>query len=319
MQDKYGRKIEYLRLSVTQNCNLKCIYCMPDDKGKETCNCESLTPDEIEKVVSVLASLGIKKVRITGGEPLLRPDICEIIKRVAGIGGIEDISLTTNGIRLAALAGDLKAAGLMRVNISLDSLKPEVFKKITGGGRVEDVLDGIQKALDVGLRPVKTNTVLIKGINDNEIDDFILLAKEQPVDVRFIELMPIGRFGEENTGRIIPSSDIIAAHPELEYLGSDSSGQPARYYGIEGYKGRIGFISPMSHKFCNDCNRIRLTCDGKLKLCLGNNGECDLVGLLHDSPEKLAEALKKAIYEKPAGHNFKKGFASEKGMNQIGG
>lgn len=319
MQDRFGRKIEYLRLSVTDDCNLKCLYCMPETKDKKVCRSHSLSPDEIVRIVSVLAKLGIKKVRVTGGEPLVRPDTGDIIKGIAAIDGIEDISLTTNGIRLAAMAYTLKASGLSRVNISLDSLKPEVFSRITGGGNITAVLDGIKEAVASGLRPVKINTVLIKGLNDSEVDNFIRLAKDNPVDVRFIELMPVGKFGESNMERIIPNSAIISAHPELRHIEDACTGQPARYYEIEGYMGRIGFISPMSHKFCSSCNRIRLTCTGKLRPCLGDNGEVDLLPIIENGPDMLEETLKKAIFEKPEGHNFSKGFTSQKGMNEIGG
>ena len=249
----------------------------------------------------------------------MRPDICDIIKRISSITGIEDISLTTNGIRLAAMAQELASSGLMRVNISMDSLKPEVFKHITGGGNVAAVLNGIQKAVDYGLKPVKINTVLIKGENDTEVDDFIRLAQSNPIDVRFIELMPVGSFGESNMDRIIPNSDIISAHPGLQYIEEDYTGQPARYYKIEGYKGKIGFISPMSHKFCSSCNRIRLTCTGRLRPCLGSNGEIDVMDAMRRHPDMLEDVLKKAIFEKPEGHNFNSGFISKKGMNEIGG
>jgi molybdenum cofactor biosynthesis protein A, bacterial len=321
MQDKYGRTIEYLRLSVTQNCNLRCIYCMPSDEKDNSCECGngSLSPADIEIITAAMAKLGIRKVRITGGEPLVRPDICEIISRIVSIKEIEDISLTTNGIRLSELASKLSKAGLKRVNISLDSLKPEVFSRITGGGDIQKVLDGIQKALDAGLYPVKVNTVLIKGINDSEIDDFIDLTAGKPIDVRFIELMPIGRYGESNTDKIIYNSDIIAAHPYLKYVGSEEEAQPATYYKLEGGKGRVGFISPMSHKFCNKCNRIRLTCDGKLKPCLGNNGEVDIMDTLRHHPDSLETLIRKVIYDKPEGHAFENGFKSDKRMKEIGG
>lgn len=322
MQDRYGRPIEYLRLSVTQNCNLKCIYCMPAGEEQDNCSeCGSrfLSPADIEKIVSAMAQLEIKKVRITGGEPLIRPDICDIIVRISSIQGIEDISLTTNGIKLPELAGKLQKAGLKRVNISLDSLKPDIFSRITGGGDIEKVLEGIRKALDSGLFPVKVNTVLIKGINDSEIDDFIKLTEDMPIDVRFIELMPIGRFGESNMDKIVFNSDIIAAHPQLIYVGCEKEAQPAVYYKLEGGIGRIGFISPISHKFCNKCNRIRLTCDGKLKPCLGNNGEVDILDTLRHYPDNLETLIRKVIFDKPEGHTFEKGFISEKRMKEIGG
>lgn len=319
MLDQFGRLIEYLRISVTQNCNLKCLYCRPDEK-EDGPNCMNyLTPEEYGKIVKAMVSLGIRSVRITGGEPLIRKDICEIIERISKIEGIEDISLTTNGIRLDKMAEELKAAGLRRLNISLDSLKKDKFEYITGGGKLEDTLNGIQKALALGLTPVKINTVLIKGVNDDEIDEFINLTKNSQLEVRFIELMPIGKFGEENSDKIVYNTDIINSRQELIFCEDTLKGSPARYYKMDGYKGKIGFISPMSHKFCDCCNRIRLTCDGKIKPCLGNNGEVDVTGILRQTPEELKEFIRKVIFEKPYGHHFERGFSSKRDMNRIGG
>lgn len=316
MKDSHGREIEYLRISVTNNCNLKCLYCSPGENKKHP---DELTPEEFEIIVRNMVDLGIKKVRITGGEPLIREDICEIIKRISKIEGIEDISMTTNGIYLDGMAKKLKLAGLNRINISLDSLKADKFRRITGGGRIEDVLKGIEKAVNVGLDPVKINTVLIKGINDEEIDDFILLAKDHSLVVRFIELMPIGKYGEQNTDKIVYNSDIIRSRPQLIFCEDIMKGQPASYYSIDEYKGRIGFISPLTHKFCSSCNRIRLTSDGKIKPCLGNNGEIDITQVLRNDPGGLSAFIKKAIYNKPEGHNFGNGFSSDRNMSMIGG
>lgn len=319
MIDGCGRKIEYLRVSVTEKCNLKCIYCDPDG---ENCSREvntELTPDQIEALVRSMAKIGIKKVRITGGEPLVRRDICEIVSRVASVEGIEDISMTTNGISLHRYAQKLKLAGLKRLNISLDSLKEDRLFKITGGGSLKKILDGIDLALEAGLTPVKINTVLIKGVNDDEIDDFIALTKDRPLECRFIELMPIGAFGEKNAGKVIPSSEIIAARPHLEYLEKVDKGAPAEYYRAKGHAGKVGFISPMSHKFCGDCNRIRLTSDGKIRPCLGNNGEVDVMDVLDNHPEELDSFIKNVIYNKPVGHHFGEDFSSSRHMNRIGG
>ncbi|NJD02794.1 MAG: GTP 3',8-cyclase MoaA [Ruminiclostridium sp.] len=323
MIDKLGRKIEYLRLSVTQSCNLNCVYCKPVNKSAESevlpVACEKLTPGELETVVRAMAALGIIKVRITGGEPLSRPDIIEIVKKISTIQGIVDLSMTTNGTQLPEFAYKLKDAGLMRLNISLDSLKPERFKLITGIPKLGRVLEGINIALEAGLSPVRINTVLIKGINDDEIADFMRLACDKPLEVRFIELMPIGSFGEQNLDKVVYNSDIINAHPELVRCEEEYSGQPAKYYNINGYRGKIGFISSLSHKFCSSCNRIRLTCDGKIKPCLGNNGEVDLLEVLRYDPGSLERVIKKAISEKPGGHNFGKDFSSARNMNMIGG
>jgi GTP 3',8-cyclase len=321
MKDKFGREIEYLRISITQNCNLKCIYCASSSSGqKPASECDTgLTPLEIRTVTGAMAGLGIKKVRITGGEPLMRADIGEIIRGISGIKGIEDISVTTNGVYLNEMAKELKKAGLKRINISLDSLREERFRFITGGGSLRMVLDGIGKALEYGMIPVKINTVLVKGINDDEIDDFIRLAKERPVEVRFIELMPIGRFGEQNGEKIVFNQDIISSHPELVKCEDQAKSGVAKYYKVDGYQGKIGFISPISHKFCHCCNRIRLTCDGRIKPCLGDNGEVSVLDVLRNNPSKLGEFIERVIYEKPAGHNFDDGYRSERTMNTIGG
>jgi GTP 3',8-cyclase len=227
--------------------------------------------------------------------------------------------MTTNGLHLAKMAEELKKSGLKRVNISLDSLKSEKFAYITGGGKLEGVLEGIKRAVEVGLTPVKVNTVLIKGINDDEIEDLIALARDNPIEVRFIELMPIGSFGEQNMDKIIYNDEIIATHPELVRCSDDNDSEPSRYYTVNGYQGRIGFISPMSHKFCNSCNRIRLTCDGKIKPCLGNNREMDMMKVLRGNRDELDEVVRKVIYEKPQGHHFGKRFKSNRKMNMIGG
>ncbi|HEX2945498.1 MAG TPA: GTP 3',8-cyclase MoaA [Clostridia bacterium] len=319
MKDQFGREIEYLRISVTQNCNLKCLYCSPDGSGGVPKCPDYLSPEEFERIVRSMVKTGIRNVRITGGEPLTRCDICEIIERISKIEGIEDLSMTTNGINLGKMADKLKAAGLKRLNISMDSLKADKFRYITGGGRLEDTMKGIQKSMELGMNPVKINTVLIKGVNDDEIDDFIQLTKDSPLEVRFIELMPIGRFGEENSDKSISNSDIIEARPELVPCEDGLAGAPARYYRIEGYKGKVGFISPMSHKFCSSCNRIRLTCEGKIKPCLGNNGESDITEVLKQDSAALDEFVRKAIYEKPEGHNFGKDFSSVRNMSMIGG
>ena len=319
MKDRFGRKIEYLRLSVTRKCNLKCMYCRPSGDVGECDPCGELTAEEMERIVASLAGLGVRKVRITGGEPLTRTDVCEIISKISGIPQIGDISMTTNGIHLEDMAGDLKKAGLKRINISLDSLQSNRFQSITGGGRLQDTLRGIEEAINAGLQPVKINTVLIRGTNEDEVEEFIHLAKEYPIEVRFIELMPVGSFGEQNRDKIVYNSDIIAAHPQLQAVRESAGNGPAEIFAIPGYKGRIGFISPMSRKFCEHCNRIRLTCDGRIIPCLGNNGGFDITGILRDFPEKLDETIEDIIFNKPEGHRFNQVFQSERGMNEIGG
>lgn len=318
MNDHMGRTIEYLRLSVTQRCNLNCIYCRPTNSCIEHDD-YIISVEQYCTIISAMADIGIKKVRITGGEPLLRNDICDIIRVVSKTMGIEDVSLTTNAVLLAPMAFKLKEAGLNRVNISLDSLKDDSFGRITGGGSLKKAWEGVEQAVYAGLNPVKTNTVLIRGENGDEIDDLMSLAKDLPIDVRFIELMPLGEYGSNNSDKRIPSTEIIASRPHLIYEGGARGPQPAEYYRIEGYKGRIGFISPMSHRFCSTCNRVRLTYDGKIKTCIGDNNEQDIMGVLADNPNGLKDYIRNIIYTKPYGHNFGEGFASERSMDRIGG
>ena len=319
MIDQYGRNIGYLRLSVTENCNLKCIYCNPDGTLCNPVDRNQMSVDEIVKTVRAMVRVGIRKVRITGGEPTVRPDLIEIVRRIAALPGIDDLSMTTNGLRLSALADDLKQAGLHRLNISLDSLDAGKFEAITGGGKLETVLEGIDHALAIGLKPIKINTVLIRGINDDEIDGLIGLAKNRPIDIRFIELMPIGHYGESNRGKILTSDEVLAKHPGLIPLQRDEQGAPAVYYAIDGYQGRIGFISPVSHEFCEDCNRIRVTADGKIRPCLGHNGEVDIKPFFPLDDEAFDAWIADIIFRKPRGHDFNTEFNSKRNMNQIGG
>lgn len=317
MKDQFNRNIEYLRLSVTERCNLKCLYCR-----SETEYCESqheLSLKDIEKIIDASAKLGITKVRVTGGEPLMRKDIAKVVSAISACKDIKDISMTTNGQGLYEKAEGLKKAGLHRLNISIDSLDPKIYKEITRGGDIKKVLDGIDAAIEHKLLPIKINVVLVKGRNDNEIDNFIELCRNRPIDVRFIELMPIGEFGSDASLRI-NNSDIIDARPYLIPEEPEYIGQPSTDYRIDGYMGKVGFISPFSHKFCHLCNRIRITSDGKLKLCLGHNHEISLKDALKSSdPAVLYETMKNAIAKKPLGHTFDKGFNAVRTMNKTGG
>jgi len=312
MIDAHGRKIEYLRLSVTQRCNLKCLYCNPS----EVEDCALLTPKQIEKIVNFMTLMGIRKVRLTGGEPLMRSDLEDIIQRIAAIDGINDLPLSTNGIGLETRIHRLYEAGVTRFNISLDSLSREKYAGITGVDGLEAVIRAIRKALDLNIS-IKLNAVLMRGINDDEIDNFISLAKDNPLEVRFIELMPIGNYGESNQSRVIRSEEILASRPYLTYVGEGVEGV-AELYKASDFKGIVGFISPVSHKFCRNCNRIRLTAEGTIKPCLGDNGEVSLVPLLNNDSE-LYEAIRNAIYKKPKGHCFDAGYKSLRDMKRIGG
>jgi len=312
MIDSHGRNIEYLRLSVTQKCNLNCLYCSPDKAG----NCSLLSPEQIEKAVRIMAGLGIKKVRITGGEPLMRADLEQIIKRVAAIDGIKDIPMTTNAIGLYERIDSLKSAGITRFNISLDSMNREKYKSITGSDKFNSVMKSIYKAIENNIS-LKINAVLIKGKNDDEIDDFINFAKSYPVEVRFIELMPIGKFGEDNRDKVVTGDEILKSREYLKYIKDGASGV-ARLYSAKDFKGCVGFISPISHKFCSSCNRIRMTADGVIKPCLSDNGETDIMPFI-DNEEELEKAIYNAIFNKPKGHCFDLGFRSIRDMKRIGG
>ncbi|MCX7772429.1 MAG: radical SAM protein, partial [Clostridia bacterium] len=253
MLDQFGRTIEYARLSLTSRCNLRCLYCNPGNGCIEASD-QPLDADAFDKIVSALCLLGIKKVRLTGGEPLLRDDILDIVKRVSGHRELEDISMTTNGMLLAQKAQALKAAGLQRVNVSLDSLNDAMYQRLSGGGSVSAVIDGIRAALSCGLTPVRLNVVLVKGLNDNDLDAFMDIARLYPLDVRFIELMPDGTGSLESDKLVITQDEILKRYPDFEKHEIQEKGQPAVYFKRPGFKGRIGLISPMSHRFCSECN-----------------------------------------------------------------
>jgi cyclic pyranopterin phosphate synthase len=264
-----------------------------------------------------MTSLGINKVRFTGGEPLMRRDLEEIITEVNAQKAIRDVCMTTNAHGLAARAAGLKQAGLMRLNISLDSLKKERFRQITNGGDIDQVFSGIDAALSAGLAPVKLNCVVIKGQNDDEIDDFIALAKEKPLHVRFIELMPMG--GVHNDDLRIANTELLRRHPGLMPLPAQNAGQPVIEYSAPDFLGTVGFISPVTKPFCDSCNRIRVTQDGKLRPCLGDDMEVDLKEALTHNDDVLLNVIREAIYNKPKKHHFNDGFVSKRQMNRIGG
>lgn len=323
MKDKFGREIDYLRVSVTDNCNLRCIYCM-DEKGNKFLNKdEKLTDDEIYKVVKESAKLGIKKVRITGGEPLVRPGVVSLISKINNIEGIEEIYLTTNGILLADMIDELSKNGLKGVNISLDSLKEDRFNKLTRVGNLHKVLEAIDKAIALGIK-VKLNTVIVNDINKDEIIDFVNLTKEKTIDVRFIELMPIGiavNYKGATNEEVLKF--ITERYPNYEEVVRSKSGGPASYIKVNGAKGKIGFISAMSNCFCEECNRIRLTPEGFLKQCLHFDYGVDLKSMLRSGikDDDLKKVIYENIYDKPEKHLFleKSEHKELKFMNQIGG
>ena len=311
MKDSFGREITYLRVSVTQRCNLNCVYC-----GKEDCvkKGEELSPDTIKTIVSAFAKCGINKVRITGGEPLVRSDICGIVKAIRAVDGIKTVALTTNGVYLKDYAKELKEAGLDSVNISLDSTDGSTYRHLTGADVLHKVMEGIDESEKAGLSPIKINAVLMKGVNSDGAGELINLAKEQKIDVRFIELMPFSDSGEDKS-LIVTGEDILNEFSFLKPLGITEG--TAQYYAAEGFKGRVGLINPVTKKFCNNCNRVRLLSDGTVKPCLGYDTAYDIMPYISDENE-LINKVKDIIMKKPAGHNFKNETPNH-GLNRTGG
>lgn len=325
--DRFGRRITYLRVSVTDRCNFRCVYCMPPEGIQRRTHDEILRFEEIAAVVRATAEAGITKVRLTGGEPLVRHDLPELVRMIAGIPGIEDISLTTNGLLLEKMAADLKEAGLNRVNVSLDTLRPDRFARITRGGSLETVLRGLETAERCGLLPVKINTVALRGINDDELQDLARLSLERGWQVRFIELMPVNNqrsWGEgfpNPADAYLPIPDILNILAPLELApveGHEHQG-PAREYTLGG-RGSIGFISPLSEHFCNECNRMRVTADGSFRPCLLQDMEIPFRDALRQG-EPILPYLQKAIDSKPSGHELANVSPAvfQRCMIQIGG
>ena len=317
MIDKYGREISYLRLSVTELCNLRCRYCMPEDGVCKKRHEDMLTREEMLDAVKAAAELGIRKVRITGGEPLVKRDILSICRGVARTEGIEEVCITTNGLLLPELAKPLREAGVSRVNISLDTLDEKKYAYITRRGSLAGAVAGIKAALDAGFDKVKINAVLIGGFNDEEIPALAELTRRYPLDLRFIELMPMLDSREFGPEAFIPCSVVTDKLPELQPEPQDKG--VARLCRLPGAMGRIGLISPVSSHFCAACNRIRLTADGKIKPCLHSGQEFSVKGLDH---EGMLEQLRAAILAKPACHQELSAQSlshAGRNMNQIGG
>ena len=316
MKDNEGRSISYLRLSVTDKCNCRCIYCMPKDGIPMLCHEQILSYEELVRIVSATAQLGVTKVRLTGGEPLVRRNLVDLVRMIREIDGIQEIDLTTNATLLAPVAQDLKDAGLSRINVSLDTLDAEKYKKISRVGSLEDALAGLAAAKAAGFTGTKINSVLMGGINDDEIRDLCLLCKDEPYSLRFIELMPIGECATWPKERFISDEQVLKQVPELS-LAAGQDGV-STLYTAEGWKGTVGLIRPMSNRFCKDCTRIRVTSDGKLKPCLHSSTEIPLRGL---EGEELLEAIRQGILMKPAKHEMDETHISEsaRAMNEIGG
>ena len=324
MIDNFGREITYLRLSVTDLCNLRCKYCMPESGICKKSHEEMMTFKEMEEAVRVAASLGIKKVRITGGEPLVKKDITKLCETIAAISDVEEVCITTNGVLLEKYAKDLKNAGVSRVNISLDSLDRDKYIRITGRDELENVKRGIDAALTAGFKKVKINTVLIGGFNDDELEDLAGLTRKLPLDVRFIELMPMNKEAHFSDSAFMTTDYALVKLEGLKKIdeskiSAEEKRSVAKLYKYEGAIGRVGFISAVSNHFCSACNRLRLTADGKIKPCLHSAAEVNIKGLSH---AEIKDAFKRAVALKPNAHkdltvgNFTESLRT---MNCIGG
>lgn len=318
--DAFGRRIHYLRISITDRCNFRCTYCMPRTGVKWIPPRELLTYEEIIRFVEASVSLGVDKVRVTGGEPLVRDGVVSLVSAIASIPGIRDLAMTTNGSLLSKFAHDLKRAGLKRLNISLDTLKPEKFAKLCHRNQFEQVLEGIETADNVGFQPIKINMVVMKGFNESEIGDFARLTLEKPYQIRFIEYMP---FNPTQRNLLVATDEMkeILADEGFPVLLPEPSGDgPAQIYKLPGAQGTIGFISPITRHFCSSCNRIRLTADGSLKPCLLANAEYDIKALLRKGADKeaLVAYLQEVIFHKPA-YNALDQEHPTRGMSKIGG
>lgn len=305
--DKFGRKVEYVRLSVTDRCDFRCVYCMAEDMTFLPRN-EILSLEEIYRVAATFVSLGVNKIRLTGGEPLIRRDVLKLVQRLGQLPGLE-LVLTTNGSQLPHMAQDLKDAGVRRLNISLDSLDSDKFRELTRTGDLQQVLAGIQAAKAAGFKRIKLNAVILKGRNDDEILPLVEFVRAEKLDLTFIEEMPLGVISEHGRQECYMPSDEIRGVIETRYALIPSlhdSGGPARYYDFADSHSRIGFISPHSHNFCGDCNRVRVTVEGRLLLCLGNEHSVDLRAVLRssDDDEILKQAIVKAMDLKPERHYF---------------
>ena len=323
--DSYGRRINYLRISLTDACNLRCVYCMPEDMHFRP-RSELMADEELLYLVKIAASLGVNKIRLTGGEPTIRPGIVDLVQAIAATPGIQDLAMTTNGILLDKLARPLAEAGLKRVNISIDTLDADKFHRITRWGYLDDVWRGIRAAEESGLTPIKLNAVVVRNFNDGQdMVDLAQLTVENDWEVRFIEMMPFGEIGDFQQTNVVTYAEMkerIEAHfGPLEEVGYDYV-DPSRPFRIQGAMGTVGFISSVTEPFCQGCGRVRLTADGKLRLCLLRDDEVDLLSPLRAgaSWEELRALMRNGAYHKPWGHDLAAGrFAENRAMNQLGG
>jgi cyclic pyranopterin phosphate synthase len=323
--DAYGRQMTYLRISLTDRCNFRCVYCMPAIGMKFQPREEMLTDDELLRAVRLCAELGFTKLRLTGGEPTIRPHLIDLVREMKSFPGIEEISMTTNALLLSRIAADLKQAGLDRINVSLDTLDPDRFKLMTRGGRLDLVWRGLEAADEVGLKPIKINAVVVREQNDHEVGDLAALTLDRDWHVRFLEIMPMEGVGTVYDEGLVTSAEtqtrLEERFGELVPLETSPS-DPSRNWRIPGARGTIGFISPISAPFCAHCNRVRLTSDGKLRLCLLRSDEVELRDLMRSgaSDEEISRTLRAGIWRKPWGHGLAEGDRQiGRGMSQIGG
>lgn len=326
LADQFRRAITYLRVSVTDKCNLRCIYCMPPSGLPWIPNPQTLSYEEIVSLVEAAASVGVRSVRLTGGEPLVRPDLARLIRRLRAIHGIEDIALSTNGLLLREHVDELRSAGLRRVNISLDTLRQERFFAIARRDGLHRVLDAVDAAIEYGLEPVKLNCVVMRGQNDDEIADFAALTRSRPIFVRFIEMMPVQENVELQRDMYVSAAEILSRVEQIarivQVTGPDGNG-PARYFSFEGAPGAVGVISPLSHDYCQSCNRVRLSADGRLRLCLFGDYTLDLRSALRGgaSRERIVEMLQASMLIKPERHHLELGKTASRmrAFSEIGG
>ncbi len=314
MLDLHGRTIRYLRLSVTDLCNYRCTYCMTEDGVPKRAHSDILSIEELAEIGAAAVRCGVNKIRLTGGEPLVRHGVLTLCERLSALHGLDELALTTNGALLGTMARDLRSAGVRRLNISLDTLRPARFRAITRRGELADVLGGIDAAKAAGFTDIKLNTVLLGGINDDEIQDFAALTRDEDVCVRFIELMPMGVCAAFPKERFLSADAVLHALPALESVGGEGV---AELYRLPGHRGTVGLIRPLSHGFCAQCDRLRVTADGKLKPCLHSGEEISLRGLHGPA---LDAALRSGAAAKPACHHLTQGGTETlRGMFQIGG
>ena len=318
MIDTFGRNIHYARISITDLCNLRCQYCMPEEGvTKKDCG-EILRIEDYIRIAEALSKLGVDKIRLSGGEPLVRRGVVSLVEELAKLPGIRDLAMTTNGIFLPRLGDSLKQAGLMRLNISIDTLDRNKYREITRGGDLSQALLGFHTALQLGFQRVKVNVVLMKDFTEIEIPDFVDLTMQYPVDVRFIEWMPF--VGQEHLAKVrfLSGQTVLDVCKDLKPVPSEDPSAPAKYYMKPGAKGRVGLIEPMSHQFCNECNRLRITADGHLLSCLHSREEVDLRPYLHQD-DLLKETIERAIAKKPGTHRLHEGLLMNRDMGKIGG